>query len=127
VTFSDRQEWASLGLDSRPLDLIYHHKDMATACDSPVTTLPVPIAVLVTAPIPGVPIATSVESSSTVPMYSSPIVPTGMISAVSSTNGRTTSCVHCRAITSLNGRASPIVGYFITIFPLISIGQKSGA
>ncbi len=60
-------------------------------------------------------------------MYSSPIVPTGMISAVSSTNGRTTSCVHCRAITSLNGRAGTIVGYFITIFPLISIGQKSGA
>ncbi len=126
MTFSDRQEWASLGLDSRPLDLIYHHKDMVTACDSPVTTLPVPIAVLVTAPITGVPIATSVDSSCTVPMYNSPIVPTGIISTVSSTNGRTTSCVHRRAITSLNCRASTIVGYFITIFPLISISVKSG-
>ena len=100
---------------------------MATACDSPVATLPVPIAVLVTAPIPGVPIATSVHSSCTIPMYNSPIVPTGMISTVSSTNGRTASCVHRRAITSLNCCASTIVGYFITIFPLISISEKSGA
>ena len=68
-------EWASLGLDSRPLDLIYHDKDMATACDSPVATLPVPIAVPMTAPIAGVPIATSVDSSCTVPMHNGPIVP----------------------------------------------------
>jgi hypothetical protein len=127
MTFSNREEWASLGLDSTPLDLIYRHKDMAAACDSPVTTLPVPIAVPMTAPITGVPIATSVDSSCTVPMYNSPIVSTGMISTVSSTNGRTTSSVHRRAITSLNCRASTIVGYFITIFPLISISEKSGA
>ena len=100
---------------------------MATACDFPVATLPVPIAVLVTAPIPGVPIATSVDSSSTVCTYSSPIGPTGMISTIGTTNGRTTSCVHRGAITSLNCRASTIVGYFITIFPLISISEKSGA
>lgn len=100
---------------------------MATACDSPVATLPVPVAVPMTAPISGVPIATSVESSCIIPLYKSPIVPTGMISAIGTTNGGTTSRVHRRAITSLNYRASTIVGYFITISPLISISEKSGA
>jgi hypothetical protein len=112
-------------LEEKRLPLIYHHKDMSTACDSPVATLPVPIAVLVTAPISGVPVATSVDSSCTVRMYSSPICPTGMISTIGTTNGRATSCVHRRAITGLNCRASTIMGYF-TIFPLISISVNSG-
>ena len=98
---------------------------MSTACDSPIATLAVPIAVLVTAPISRVPVATSVDSSCTVRMDSSPSGPSGMISAIGATNGRATSCVHRRAITGLNCRASSIMGYF-GIFPLISISVKSG-
>ena len=99
---------------------------MVTAGDFPVATLPVPIAVLVTAPITGVPIAISMDTNcSTVRMYISPIGPTGMISAIGTTNGRATSGVHRRAITGLNGRASTIMGYF-TVFPLISISVKTG-
>jgi hypothetical protein len=99
---------------------------MVTAGDFPVATLPVPIAVLVTAPVTGVPIATSMDTNcSTVRVYSSPIGPTGMISAIGTANGRATSCVHRRAIAGLNGRASPIVGY-PAVFPLIRISVKTG-
>jgi len=59
-------------------------------------------------------------------MYKSPIVPTGMISAIGTTNGRAPPCVHRRTILGLNRRASTIMGYFITISPLISISEKSG-
>jgi hypothetical protein len=110
------QKWESLGLDSMTCNLIYHHKDMTAASDFPVATLSVPVAILVIAPISGVPIAISVESSSTVRMYSSPIVPTGMISAIGTMNGRTTFGVHRRAVIGLNCRARPIMGYF-TFFP----------
>jgi hypothetical protein len=105
-TFADRQEWESLGLGSMTCNLIYHHKDMI-------------------APISGVPIAISVGNISAVRMYSSPIGPTGMISTIGTTNGGTTFGVHRRAIIGLNCRASPIMGYF-TVFPLISIGGKTG-
>ena len=99
---------------------------MVTAGDFPVATLPVPIAVLVIAPKTGVPIAISMDTNgSTVRMYSSPIGPTGMISAIGTTNGRATSGVHRGAIAGLNGRASTIVGY-VTVFPVISISAKTG-
>ena len=55
---------------------------MAAACGFPVATLPVPIAILVTSPISGVPIATSMDSSRIVCTHSSPIGPTGMIGAI---------------------------------------------
>jgi hypothetical protein len=98
---------------------------MSTACDSPIATLAVPIAVLVTTPISRVPVATSVDNSGTVPMDSSASSPTGMISAIGAANGRATSGVHRRAITGLNCRTSSIVSYF-GIFPLVSISVKSG-
>jgi hypothetical protein len=119
------QVWESLGLDSMTCNLIYHHKDMTAAGDLPVATLSVPVAILVIAPISGVPIAISAGNISAVRMYSSPIGPTGMISTIGTTNGRTTFGVHRRAIIGLNRRASPIVGYF-TVFPLISISVKTG-
>jgi hypothetical protein len=105
-------------------NLIYHHKDMTSAGDLPVATLSVSVAILVRAPISGVPIAISVDNSSAVCMYSSPIGPTGMISAIGTTNGRTTFGVHRRAIIGLNCRASPIMGYF-AVFPLISISVET--
>jgi hypothetical protein len=104
-------------------NLIYHHKDMTSAGDLPVATLSVSVAILVRAPISGVPIAISVDNSSAVCMYSSPIGPTGMISAIGTTNGRTTFGVHRRAIIGLNCSASPIMGYF-AVFPLISNRRK---
>jgi hypothetical protein len=113
------------GPKSGPLALIDHDKDMSTACDSPIATLAVPIAVLVTAPIGRVPVATSVDSSCTVRMDGIASGPIGMIGTIGATNGRATSCVHRRAITGLNCRASTIMGYF-SIFPLISISVKSG-
>ena len=106
-------------------NLIYHHKDMTAAGDFPVATLSVPVAILVIAPISGVPIAISADNRSAVRMYRSPIGPTGMISTVGTTNGRTTFGVHRRTIIGLNCRASPIMGYF-AVFPLISIRVKTG-
>ena len=105
-------------------NLIYHHKDMTAAGDLPVTTLSVPVAILVIAPISGVPIAIGAGNISAIRMYSSPIGPTGMISTIGATNGRTTFGVHRRTVIGLNCRASPIVGYF-TVFPLISISVKT--
>ena len=98
---------------------------MTATGNLPVAALSVPVAILVIAPISGVPIATSVGNISAVRMYSSPIGPTGMISTIGTMNGRTTFGVHRRAITGLNCRASTIMGYF-TIFPLISISVKTG-
>jgi hypothetical protein len=104
---------------------IYDHKDMTAAGDLPVATLSVPVAILVIAPISGVPIAISVDNISAVRVYSSPIGPTGMISTIGTTNGRTTFGVHRRAVIGLHSRASPNMGYF-TVFPLISISVKTG-
>ena len=98
---------------------------MTAAGHLPVATLSVPVAILVIAPISGVPIAISAGNISAVRMHSSPIGPTGMISTIGTTNGRTTFGMHRCAIIGLNCRASPIMGYF-TVFPLISISVKTG-
>ena len=98
---------------------------MLAANHMPIAALPVPVAVFVRVPVGVIPIGIGMYSGGTVRMDGIASGPIGMIGTIGATNGRATSCVHRRAITGLNCRASTVVGYF-TIFPLISISVKSG-
>ena len=75
---------------------------MLAADDMPIAALPVPVAVPVRVPVGVIPIGTGVDSRAIIRMDSSPVGPAGMISTIGGTNGRATSGVDCRAITSLN-------------------------
>ena len=98
---------------------------MPTADHIPIAALPVPVAVLVRVPVGVIPIGIGVNCRAIVRMDSSPVGPVGMISTIGATNSRAASGVDRRAITSLNCRAITIMSCF-TVFPLISIGVKSG-
>ena len=105
--------------------LIYDNKDMLAANHMPIAPLPIPVAVPIRVPVGVIPIGIGVDSRAIVRMDSSPVGPVGMISTIGATNSRAASGVDCRAITSLNCRAISIMSWF-TVFPLISIGVKSG-
>ncbi len=83
---------------------------MLAADDMPIAALSVPVAVLVRVPVGVIPIGIGVDSRAIVGMNcraiirmdSSPVGLASMISAIGGMNGRATSGVDCRAITSLN-------------------------
>jgi hypothetical protein len=104
---------------------IHDDKDVPTADDTPIATLPVPIAVPVRVPVGVIPIRVGVNCRAIIRMDSGPIGPAGMIRTISGTNGRATSVVDCRPITSLDCRAIACMSHF-TVLPLIRIRVKTG-